>query len=83
MIQLAGLCTGFFGVSNVSIYSLKSVFHMTSKWLICNFCLSFVIFLILMAKDTRQTWHFKNKSQTKARNSKMLISVCLADFRAD
>ena len=31
---------------------------MTSEWLIRNFCLSFVIFLILMTKDI-QTWHFR------------------------
>ena len=54
--------------------------RMTSKWLICNFCLSFVIFLILMTKD-RQTWHFDNKSQTKVRNLVMLIPVCLSEFR--
>ena len=44
-------------------------------------CLSeFVIFLILMTKD-RQTLHFNDKSQTKVRNSLMLISVCLSEFR--
>ena len=50
---------------------------MTSEWLICNFCLSLVIFLILMTKD-RQTWHFNDKSQTTVRNSLMLILVCLS-----
>ena len=55
--------------------SLKA--RMTSEWLICHFCLSFVIFLILMAKD-RQTWHFNDKSQTTVRNSLMLILVCLS-----
>ena len=53
---------------------------MTSKWLICLFCLSFVVCLILMAKD-RQTWHLSDKSQTKVRNLPMLISVCLSEFR--
>ena len=47
---------------------------MTSKWLICNFCLSFVIFLILMTKD-RQTWNFNNKNQIKVGNSLMWISI--------
>ena len=53
---------------------------MTSKWLICLFCLSFVVCLILMAKD-RQTWHLSGKSQTKVRNLPILISVCLSEFR--
>ena len=50
------------------------------QWLICNFRLRFVIFLILMTKD-RQTLHFNDKSQTKMRNLLMLISVCLSEFR--
>ena len=46
--------------------------RMTSEWLICNFCLSFVIFLILMTKD-RQTWHFNDKSQSKVRNFGLFV----------
>ena len=45
-----------------------------------QFCLSFVIFLILMTKN-RKTWHFNDKSQTKVRNSPMLISLSLFEFR--
>ena len=47
--------------------------------LICNFCLSFAIFPILMTKD-RQTLNFNDKGQTKVRNSLMLISVCFSEF---
>ena len=45
-----------------------------------NFCLSFVIFLILMTKD-RRTLHFNDESQKKVTNSIMFISVCLSEFR--
>ena len=64
----------------ISRFPSKTSARMTSEWLICNFCLSFVIFLILMAKD-RQTWHLYDNSQTKVRNSLILILVCLSEFR--
>ena len=63
------------------VYKISSV-RMTSEWLIFAIpCLSFVIFLILMAND-RQAWQFIEKTQTKVRNSIiMLILVCLSEFQ--
>ena len=45
---------------------------MTSKWLIWNFCLSFVIFLILMTKVRHNKWQ---KSDNQINNQSIIPST--------
>ena len=45
---------------------------MTAKWLICNFCLSFVIFLILTTKVRHNKWQ---KSDNQINNQSIIPST--------
>ena len=47
-----------------------------------NFWLRFVIFPILITKG-QQIRHFNDKSQTKVRNSLIVISVCLSELNSN